>query len=45
MRAGPSCVTLAGATQASIANSLVAVIRSWSFLLLEVEPCALPSVS
>ncbi len=37
-----SCATLPGATQASIVYSPVALIRSWSFLLVVVEPCALP---
>ena len=41
MRAS-SWVTLAGATQASIVYSPVAVIRSCSLRLAVVEPCALP---
>src|SRR5262245_43226588 len=45
IRAGPSCVTFAGATQASIEYSPVALMRSESFLLAVVEPCALPAVN
>ena len=37
-----SCTTLAGATQASIEYSPVALMRSWSFRLEAVVPCALP---
>ena len=39
-----SCVTFAGTTHASIAYSPVALIRSCSFLLAAVVPCALPSL-
>src|SRR5262245_881144 len=37
-----SCATLPGATQASIVYSPVLLMRSLSFLLAVVEPCALP---
>ena len=37
-----SCTTFAGATQASIEYSPVALMRSWSFRLEAVVPCALP---
>ena len=44
MRAS-SCMTLPGATHASIEYSPVALIRSCSFLLAVVEPCALPPLT
>ncbi len=37
-----SCTTFAGATQASIVYSPVALMRSWNLRLEAVVPCALP---